>query len=892
MPYGEHFLVVGCRSGNKSQFGVGQRLVASDNGEMARGADWGTWLTTFVVGFTVTYALWTAVGWDLGDYTTIVNELADYPVLLGATVLMLRASRVVESRNLRRGWRLLAIAFVALILTNAFYIYIALVLHEAAFASVGDLFWLAFFPCALLGLLSFPERLGTRSEKITFALDAATLMVCGGTLILRLAILPVAGSHSAMEVALASYYPLTDMVLAIAIFAVLFRTVPKSARSSLCLLAVAFFVLFVSDLWYCRYTLAGDHPAVNITDSFWTISYSAVAIAAHLQYRAATAPSLNREHAHPARSRLSSVLPHTAVAATVLVLVAESVANWSSSTGTLVASVTMLVALVGARQVIAIRENTRILAENTTRDNEARFRALVQQSSDVISIVDSQRIVRYVSPSIERVFGSQVEELEGTPLLERIHPDDREIVREFFDRIERAPNGSATTTWRQRHHDGRWLHVEVVGTNGLADAKVNGVVLNARDVTDRFDLEREREQARAEGAAYQAQLLQAQKMDAIGRLAGGVAHDMNNALAAIVVTADCLADGAPTPEVKADAEAILLSARRAADLTRNLLGFARRGDYRSEIVAPETLVTSVVELVARTLPKTIKVETSFGADLQNAQCDSAQLSHALVNLCINAADAMNGTGVLGIGAHLRRLDTDAARTRGLAEGDYVLFSVCDTGTGMDDATRERVFEPFFTTKEPGRGTGLGLAMVYGTVKRHHGAVEVESKLGEGSTFRIYLPASTRPVEEMQVERRSIRTVTTACGRVLLVDDEPLLRSTTQRLLERKGFEVMVASHGRDGLDVLAREDGAFDVVLLDMAMPVMAGPEMFRRARAAYPDLRILLTSGFTSSTDAQALLAEGAYGMVTKPFTPAVLLDAISMVMREQRVDGVQSIQ
>ncbi len=265
--------------------------------------------------------------------------------------------------------------------------------------------------------------------------------------------------------------------------------------------------------------------------------------------------------------------------------------------------------------------------------------------------------------------------------------------------------------------------------------------------------------------------------------------------------------------------------------------------------------------------------------------DAGQLYPALLTLCLTAADAMGDRGRVAIALRV----TTLADHPTLPPGDYLVLTVTDTGPGMDEATRQRVYEPFFTTKAPGRGTGLGLAMVYATVQRHRGAIDVASAPGAGATFRILVPISDKTAADADVAREPSRVTappTASRGRVLIVDDEPLLRAMTQRHLEREGYQVTVAAHGREGLEALATTPAGFDVVLLDMAMPVMAGPEMFRKARAAHPDLRVLLISGFTSAADARALLAEGAYGLIAKPCSPAALLDAVGRVVRGQRVN------
>jgi PAS domain S-box-containing protein len=841
-----------------------------------------------VLAYAGLYVLWTAFPWELGRYTDTVNALADYPAMIAAAALMLRASSAVTSQPIRRGWRLLAAGYCALVVANGTYDYISLVEQRPSFPSVGDLFFLAFFPLALSGLLSFPGRLGSRAEKLIFGLDASTVMVGGGLVLLEFVLMPVAGNQPALRVALCFYYPIADMVLALCVGTVLLRQLPSHTRQSMNVLIVGFIVMFVSDLTYSHDVLEGTYVGTRVTDSLWTVSYAIMALGAHLQQRAALAAG-GRTAEPPAPREFSSLLPVAAICTSLGVLFIVPLAGSGMQEGTLRIGLALLLALVGARQLIAARENVRILAERATRATEARFKALVQQSSDLIVIVERDGLMRYLSPSSARVLGERAEALEGTRITALAEPGAEATVAGFLERVARDAAAPLTAVWRLRHASGRWIHVEVVGSNRLAEPSIGGIVLNARDVSERVELEAEQERTRRDLEAYQAQLQQSQKMEAVGRLAGGIAHDMNNTLAAIVATADCLAQEATDDAARADAEAILSSARRAADLTRNLLGFSRRGAFRSEVIRPESLVTSVLDMVARTLPKGIKVETSFGDELAAFDGDPSQFHHALLNLCINAADAMSASGVLTLGAHLSELDEVRASALGLSVGRHVVLSVRDTGTGMDEATRQHLFEPFFTTKDVGRGTGLGLAMVYGTVKRHAGGIEVDSAPGAGTTFRIYLPVSTRSAAPASSPspRPQPGDAPQAAGRVLVVDDEPLLRSTVQRILEKRGYAVTVAAHGGQGLELLEQAAGQFDVVLLDMAMPVMAGPEMFRRARMQYPELRVLLTSGYTSSDDAQALLREGALGLVNKPFTPAHLVEAVASVQRGRRVEA-----
>jgi len=390
-----------------------------------------------------------------------------------------------------------------------------------------------------------------------------------------------------------------------------------------------------------------------------------------------------------------------------------------------------------------------------------------------------------------------------------------------------------------------------------------------------------REAAVRDAERYQEQLLQSQKMEAIGTLAGGIAHDMNNALAGIIGITEMLAEDARDAQARADLGQILQAAQRAADLTRNLLGFSRRGSYRRTRVASPPLLQSVMNLLARTLPKGVRVEISLTDETTDLLGDASMLSHALVNLCINASDAMAGRGLLTLACETQQLDAAAARGLAVAPGRYVVLAVRDTGSGMDEATRARVFEPFFTTKDPGRGTGLGLAMVYGTVKRHEGAITIDTALGVGTTFRLFLPVATGGASDHAEPAPLPPSAAVVGARILVVDDEPLARSALDRALVRAGYVVTSAVDGRDGLDALVRVGGQFELVILDMAMPRMTGHEMFHAARAQFPELQVLLTTGYAPSQLAQPLLASGALGVLEKPFDAERMLQVVAHAIR-----------
>jgi signal transduction histidine kinase/CheY-like chemotaxis protein len=376
-----------------------------------------------------------------------------------------------------------------------------------------------------------------------------------------------------------------------------------------------------------------------------------------------------------------------------------------------------------------------------------------------------------------------------------------------------------------------------------------------------------REQRRAEEAQRQSQ-----KLEAVGLLAGGVAHDFNNLLVAILGYADLLAaEAKPGSVVEEAARTISQAARRAAELTRQLLAFARLGRHRQERVDVHDVAREVVALLGRTLEKSIRVETSLSAPEHAVRGDPNQLQQVFVNLALNARDAMPDGGVLRVETSLEEVGAPAPD--GLAPGPHVAVVVSDTGVGIPPELQGRIFEPFFTTKADGRGTGLGLATVYGIVKAHRGAVRLRSAPGQGSRFSVLLPldrgdaAADATPEPRGAPRGS--------GVVLVVDDEELVRATAGRVLASLGFEPVLVAGGEAALAWLARSPRPA-AVLLDLAMPGMDGGACFRELQARHPGLPVVISSGFARNGRAQELVDAGAAGFVQKPYRVEELARAL----------------
>jgi signal transduction histidine kinase/CheY-like chemotaxis protein len=432
-----------------------------------------------------------------------------------------------------------------------------------------------------------------------------------------------------------------------------------------------------------------------------------------------------------------------------------------------------------------------------------------------------------------------------------------------------------------------WLPVGLVShgrafaTHALALGFVTCLSVMVHEVTMRYFARLEELRVRElaherERQTLREQLWHSQKLESLGALAGGVAHDMNNILAAVVGLGE-LVRARVEPPVLDDVDQLLDAAHRGADLTRNLLAFGRRGAFRTVVLDARTLIEGVANLVKATMPKQITLAVHHH-DNVNIHGDSSQLTHAMLNLCLNAIGAMGGKGHLEIRtSQVEVSNSDAARL-GLVEGTYLRCQVIDDGEGIAPDILPRIFEPFFTTKPSGTGTGLGLAMVYGTIQNHRGAVAVESSVGKGTAVTIYVPASRSAPEPAKVSSCSNR----GRGRLLVIDDEPIVRDVTRRCMERAGYEVVVAEDGQVGIDryQACERQQRFDLVLLDMGMPVMDGRECFERLRALDPAVKVVIVSGFADEDDARRCLEQGAMGFVDKPYASRQLIQLVGEIL------------
>jgi PAS domain S-box-containing protein len=500
-------------------------------------------------------------------------------------------------------------------------------------------------------------------------------------------------------------------------------------------------------------------------------------------------------------------------------------------------------------------------AEEAVRASEARLRTLLTHCRDIVSVVapDGRRL--FVSDAYHRQTGYPPGDLAGTSLLARTHPDDQPAVAAALTRMMAAPAEEVPTEFRYRMADGRYVPIEATGVNLTDVPAVGGILLSARDVSDRKRLEE--------------QLRQAHKLEALGTLAGGVAHDFNNLLTVIVGNLDLL--GPPA----GDADRLLLDQVRAAvaraqSLTESLLGFARREPPTAPTpVAVGPLLAATADILRRVLDKRIVVRTDLPAGLPAALADPGTVEQAVLNLALNARDAMPAGGTLAIGAAVTTVAVPPPVAR---PGRYVAVTVADTGTGIPADVLPRVFEPFFTTKPKGKGSGLGLAAVADAARRLGGWIDLQSEVGAGTRATLYLPAAADPLPPVPPPPPA----ETGVGRVLVIDDEDLVRRLVAAVLGRAGYAVDTAADGPAGLE--AYRANRPDLVLLDLTLPGRPGEAVLRELLAHDPTARVLVVSGLLVGRP-----PAGAVGGLPKPFTSDKLLAAVRAAVEPRRVSPEQ---
>ncbi len=513
--------------------------------------------------------------------------------------------------------------------------------------------------------------------------------------------------------------------------------------------------------------------------------------------------------------------------------------------------------LAATFDVITERKRTQAVL----KASEERYRSLVENLDDVVFSTDLEGIITFVNPSVSR-FGYRPEELVGRSRDEFMHPDDLPRLREL---ARRGPPTHGPIEYRIVGAAGK-VHTVRSATHPLV---VGASVVGATGVIVDLTTQRETEE----------QLRAAQRMEAVGRLAGGVAHDFNNLLT-VILSYTQLAKGttADGDALRGDLDEIERAAQRAESLTRQLLAFSRRQVLRPERVSLNDLVGGLSKMLQRLIGEHVELTVDLTPQLFDVQADRGQIEQVIMNLVLNARDAMPGGGRVRIATSSVTLDGARAEKLQVADGVYAELSVIDTGHGMDDATRARVFEPFFTTKPVGKGTGLGLSMVYGLVKQSGGAVTVESQPDRGASFRVFLPRHKgEPAESARPP-----SVSAAPGSetILFVEDEGALRNAASRMLSSTGYSVITAADAFEALRLIELHGPRIRLVVTDVVMPGMNGRELADRLARVCPDLKVLFTSGYTDETIAEHGVLGRAF--LPKPYEMRALTASVRRLLDE----------
>ncbi|HZR55799.1 MAG TPA: PAS domain S-box protein [Terriglobales bacterium] len=493
-------------------------------------------------------------------------------------------------------------------------------------------------------------------------------------------------------------------------------------------------------------------------------------------------------------------------------------------------------------------------------EREELFRLITENAADMIAVVDSKGNRLYNSPAYASVLGYSLSDLQKTTAFEHIHPEDCERVEAAAKETIRVGVGRGIE-YRMRHKDGSWRVLESTANAVLdPEGKVEKLVIVNRDITDRRRLE--------------DQFRQAQKMEAVGRLSGGIAHDFNNLLGVIIGYAEILQEQLGETKPFADSiQEILKAGNRASALTRQLLAFSRQQVLEPRVLDLNVSIADTEKMLKRIIGEDIELSTILDTNLSRIKADKGQIEQVLLNLCVNARDAMPSGGKLVVETRNYEMDENAVRgySYPVKTGAYVLLTVSDSGIGMDSATQAHIFEPFFTTKGEGQGTGLGLATVYGIVKQSGGYIDVASEIGNGATFKIYLPAVE---EEINQEIRNSKSIPSAQRRetVLVIEDEAALRKLTCTSLRHLGYTVLEAACATEAVTVSRELEGEIDLMLTDIVMPGMNGRDLVKHLSAERPSMKVVYMSGYTGQSIGNAESFAPDAHFLPKPFTREAL--------------------
>lgn len=804
-------------------------------------------------------------------FDTISSYLQYLPLCLGGAAALWLGSRRAPGlhRRTRRALQLLAAALLLFAFGMACYTWEHWV-AQAPFgvAILGDLFYLPGYAVMLFALLSVPTRRHGAYRRWHFALDTSVVLVGAGLAMWYLVVRPTIaeGSHG-LDLFVRLAYPALGLGFLLALNALTLRGGPVDRSGAFRLIALGVICYVVADGAYQVIYYSGAEPspvAERLSEAAYTLSYL-LWVGAGLRMMHARKP--RRGGDKPELSHSLSPLPLLVAVGVVTLLTAVAFLPWKPDSSPLILGLVALTSALVARLGFTARQNTVLLEQQVQQQGDARVAALVRHASDLIMVTEPDARIRFASPSLRWTLGRNPDELVATWIGVLIHPDDRLLLAAAIADAKSASRARTTVTLRFLHADGSIRECEVVTTDLSGEPAVQGLVFVARDLTERRALE--------------SRLHQAQKMEAVGRLAGGIAHDFNNVLTTILAETDLLLEHHDRSGT--DREALLTvrhAGQQAAALTRQLLAFARQQVPSARSVNLSELTTATIRMFGHSA-SAISVERRTIEDLPPAWADPNQISQVLLNLLLNARDAMPGGGTITVELRTEEITTATGDWALEAPpGRYVVLDVRDEGVGMDPVALRRAFEPFFSTKASGHGTGLGLPTVLSTIEKHRGGLRVASLQGFGTSVTVLLPiapivAAGDPIPEPHQPSHTPR----GRERILLVDDEEAVRDVTRRILERLGYEVELAASAEQARRVVS-VSGIPDLLVTDVIMPGESGPQLAESLVLRHPELPVLFVSGFTGDE----LLRQGTLRpgtiLLQKPYTPKELGEYVRGVL------------
>jgi PAS domain S-box-containing protein len=822
------------------------------------------WLLALLGVYVVGFAVWWLSGLGDASLARRLTGSAAIPgvVAVGVAVVRMRRSGRVDART-RLAWTIIALALVNYGIGSLLGFWAASGSTIGQIAPLATVMEMAAYPVAGIGLAFLPRPPRTSSDVILFWLDVAIVAWSAAMLLWHFVFYPTAQAAGADSLATmgAAAFPVADLAMVFALGAIALRGVRPGNRAALGAGAIALLLVFAGDTIAGIDALNRTYEPGGLAGLLYSGGWLGLASAAYLQWRIPNDEGQARGLADYART--FPWLPYAAVA---VAFVAPPVRDWDSldllrqhipATGA-------LLALVVARLGFTARQSASLAAAE-----RERLAAAVDQAAEAIMTTD-HGVVSYVNPAFSVITGIPAASIVGRS------PD---LLRPKIESERLAQMSAALSrgdSWVGRlplaRPDGSVVEIDLA-VSPLRDPSgaIAGSVAVARD--------------RSRERALETELIQAQRMEAVGRLAGGIAHDFNNILTAISGFAQLAAtELKPDDPAAADVDQIIKASDRAASLTRALLAFSRRQVMQPSPLDLNEILGGLAPMLERIIGEDIRLSVVPDPDLGVTMADRAQIEQVVLNLAVNARDAMPGGGRLTISTGNADLDAGFVRTHvGAKAGPHVKLTVSDTGTGMTPEVLEHAFEPFFTTKARGKGTGLGLSTVIGIVAQSGGCVGVESSPGQGSVFTICLPrvgeGGAVPEEAAAVQSRSAGGSET----ILVVEDEEAVRQFVVRVLGGAGYRVLVAANGAEALKIAA-SDPQLDLLFTDMVMPGMSGPDLALRFSSAHPGARTLFASGYSEEALDTEGPAEGATPYLAKPFTAEALLARVRLVLDAAR--------